>query len=122
MKHAMSSRRPAAAIAIAALAAAAAVATAHTAGGTSPNAADRVRSAELARLRGAVDADRAAVGRLLAPDFQLIDVLGSPESRADYLANIGGRVDFLALTPLSPIRVRLYGTTAVARYQAAFEV
>jgi|SoiMethySBSTD1v2_1073268.scaffolds.fasta_scaffold1284217_2 hypothetical protein len=85
-------------------------------------AADQIRQAEQTLLRAAVDADSAAAGRLLAPDFQLIDPFGAPESRKAYLDTIAGDVDFVTLKPLSPIRVRLYGNAALARFQEAFEV
>jgi hypothetical protein len=34
--------------------------------------------------------DTHTAGALLGPGFQLIDVTGAPETRADYLAAIGG--------------------------------
>ena len=49
-------------------------------------------------------------------------MLGGAETRSDYLANIGGGIDFVSVKPVSPIRVRLYGRTAVVRFQAAFVV
>jgi Domain of unknown function (DUF4440) len=85
-------------------------------------AADQVRRAEQTLLRAAVDADSAAASRLLASDFQLIDPFGAPESRKAYLDTIAGDVDFVTLKPLTPIRVRLYGNAALARFQEAFEV
>ena len=84
--------------------------------------ADQIREAVLARLQAAVDADSAAAGRLLAPDFQLIDPFGAPESRGTYLHTIGGDVDFVTLKTLTPIRVRLYRNVALARYQEAFDI
>jgi hypothetical protein len=85
-------------------------------------AANQIRQAVQTLLRAAVDADSAAAGRLLAPDFQLIDPFGAPESRKAYLDTIAGDVDFVTLKPLSPIRVRLYGNAALARFQEAFEI
>jgi hypothetical protein len=35
---------------------------------------------------------------------------------------VGGGVDFVKLKPVSAIKVRIYGNTAVARFQEAFEV
>jgi hypothetical protein len=49
-------------------------------------------------------------------------VLGVAETRSDYLATIGGAVDFVTIKPVSAIKVHLYGNTAVARFQEAFEV
>ncbi|HEY1320246.1 MAG TPA: nuclear transport factor 2 family protein [Streptosporangiaceae bacterium] len=90
--------------------------------GTARSAADQVRTAERMLLRAAVDGDTHAAGALLAPDFQLIDVTGTPETRADYLANIGGGVDFVTLKPIKPISVRVYGGNAVARVKLRFKV
>lgn len=61
-------------------------------------------------------------GALLAPGLQLIDVTGTRETRADYLANIGGGVDFVTLQPIKPISVRVYGDNAVARVKLRFKV
>jgi phosphoglycolate phosphatase-like HAD superfamily hydrolase len=58
--------------------------------GTPRSAADQVRTAERTLLRAAVDGDTHTAGALLGPGFQLIDVTGAPETRADYLAAIGG--------------------------------
>ena len=49
-------------------------------------------------------------------------VTGTSETRADYLANIGGGVDFVTLTPIKPISVRLLGNNAVARVELKFKV
>ena len=68
----------------------AAYATASANTGTGRSAADQVRTAERTLLRAAVDADTHTAGRLLAPGFQLIDVTGTANTRADYLATIGG--------------------------------
>ena len=90
--------------------------------GTGRSAADQVRTAERTLLRAAVDGDTHTAGALLAPDLQLIDVTGSPETRADDLANIGGGVDFVTLKPIKPISVRVYGDHAVARAKLKFKV
>ena len=90
--------------------------------GTGGSAADQVRTAERTLLRAAVDGDTHTAGALLAPDLQLIDVTGTAETRADYLANIGGGIDFVALQPIEPISVRVYGNTAVARLKLNFKV
>jgi len=86
------------------------------------SAVAQVRTAERTLLRAMVDADTAAAGRLLAPDFQLIDVLGEPETRSDYLATLGGGIDYVTVTPVSPIRVRLRGNTAATRFEVIFVV
>jgi hypothetical protein len=90
--------------------------------GTARSAADQVRTAERTLLRAAVDGDIQTAGALLAPDLQQIDVTGTPETRADYLATIGGGVDFATLKPIKPISVRVYGNHAVARVKLKFKV
>ena len=84
--------------------------------------ADQVRTAERTLLRAAVDGDTHTAGALLASDFQQIDVTGTPETRADYLANIGGGVDFVTLRPVKPISVRVHGAIAIARVKLKFKV
>jgi Domain of unknown function (DUF4440) len=99
-----------------------AAATPAASAGTARSAADQVRAAERALLRAAVNGDTHTAGALLASDFQLIDVTGTPETRADYLAGIGGGVDFVTLKPIKPISVRLLGNNAVARVKLKFKV
>jgi Domain of unknown function (DUF4440) len=98
------------------------VATANASAGTGRSAADQVRSAERTLLRAAVDGDTHTAGTLLAPDLQLIDVTGTAETRADYLASIGGGVDFVTIQPIGPISVRVHGDSAVARVELKFKV
>jgi hypothetical protein len=90
--------------------------------GTGRSAADQVRTAERTLLRAAVNGDTHTAAALLAPDLQQIDVTGTPETRADYLATIGGGVDFVTLKPIKPISVRVYGDNAVARVKLRFKV
>ncbi len=90
--------------------------------GTARPAADQVRTAERTLLRAAVDGDTRTARALLAPDLQQIDVTGTAETRADYLANIGGGVDFVTLKPIKPISVRVRGDNAVARVKLRFKV
>jgi len=90
--------------------------------GTATSAADQVRTAERTLLRAAVAGDTRTAGALLAPNLQLIDVTGTSETRADYLANIGGGIDFVTLKPIKPISVRLLGNDAVARVKLKFKV
>jgi hypothetical protein len=58
---------------------------------------------------------------LLAPDFQLIDVTGAPETRADYLASIGAKI-FVRLELAARISVRVHGPSAVASVKLHFKV
>ena len=99
-----------------------AYATANANTGTGRSTADQVRTAERTLLRAAVDGDTHTAGTLLAPDLQLIDVTGTAETRADYLATIGGGIDFVTLKPIGPISVRVHGDSAVARVKLKFKV
>jgi ketosteroid isomerase-like protein len=90
--------------------------------GTGGSAADQVRTVERTLLRAAVNGDTHTAGALLAPGFQQIDVTGTPETRADYMANIGGGIDFVTLKPIEPIAVRVHGDSAVARVKLRFKV
>jgi ketosteroid isomerase-like protein len=101
---------------------AAAIATPIATAGSASSPADQVRTAERSLLHAVVAHDTHAAGALLAPDFQLIDVTGTPETRAEYLANIGGQIDFVIDNPVSPIRVRLHGNSAVARVKLHLKV
>lgn len=103
------------------LAVAAAAAASRTAGRATTSTPDQVRTVVRTLAQAAVDGDTAKARPLLAPDFQLVDVLGTSETREQYLATIGGAVDFVAIKVVSPIKVRVCGNTAVARYQEAFE-
>jgi hypothetical protein len=96
-------------------------ATARPAAGQA-RTADQVRTAERTLLRAAVHGDTHTAGALLASDFQQIDVTGTLETRADYLATIGGGVDFVTLKPIKPISVRVYGDVAIARVKLRFKV
>jgi uncharacterized protein DUF4440 len=106
--------------AAASIANAAATPVAHA--GTARSAANQVRTAERTLLRASVAGDTRTAGALLAPDLQQIDVTGAPQTRADYLATIGGGVDFVTLKPLKPISVRVFGNHAVTRVNLKFKV
>jgi Domain of unknown function (DUF4440) len=99
-----------------------AVATPIAIAGTASSPADQVRTAERALFRAVVAHDTHAAGALLAPDFQLIDVTGTAETRAEDLTNIGGQIDFVKENPVSPIRVRVHGESAVARVKVHLKV
>jgi Domain of unknown function (DUF4440) len=100
----------------------AAYATASANTGTERSAADQVRTAERTLLRAEVNGNTLTAGRLLARDFQLIDVTGTANTRADFLAAIGGGVDFVTLKPIEPISVRVHGDSAVTRVKLKFKV
>ena len=84
--------------------------------------ADQLRAIERARLRSLVDADVATARRLHADDFELINPVGGTLSKEQYLRDIAsGELDYLEWEP-GEIRVRLYGDSAVIRYQAHLRV
>ena len=86
------------------------------------DAADQLRAIERARLRSLVDADVATARRLHADDFELINPVGGTLSKEQYLRDIAsGDLDYLEWEP-GEIRVRLYGKSAVIRYQAHLKV
>ena len=97
-------------------------ATAHQTAHAANSPANQIRAAERTLFRAAVDGDTHTAGPLLAPDLQLIDVTGTAETRADDLANIAGAIDFVTIKPVSPIRVRVHGNSAVARVELLFKV
>jgi hypothetical protein len=100
----------------------AAAATQHRIAPAASSAVDQVRAAERTVLRAEVNANTKTLRAVLAPNFQLIDVTGSAESRSVFFSVIGGPVDFKQLKPLTPIHVRVYGNAAVARVKLAFKV
>ena len=84
--------------------------------------ADQLRAIERARLRSLVDADLATARRLHADDFELITPVGGTLSKEEYLRRISsGELDYLEWEPVE-IRVKLYGDSAVIRYQAHLRV
>ncbi len=84
--------------------------------------ADQLRAIERQRLRSLVDADVATASRLHADDFQLINPRGGTLSKEQYLRDVAsGDLNYLEWEP-GEIRVRLYGNSAVIRYQARLRV
>ena len=82
-----------------------------------------IRSIERQRLRALVEADIATARRLHADDFELISPSGSVYSKERYMREIeSGVLDYKTWDP-AKIIVRLYGDTAVIRYDdVGFEV
>ena len=84
--------------------------------------ADKLRAIERERLRALVDADIPTASRLHADDFELINPRGGTLSKEQYLRDIAsGDLNYLEWEP-GEIRVRLYGKSAVIRYQARLRV
>ena len=84
--------------------------------------AEQLRAVERARLRSLVEADVETARRLHADDFELINPAGGTLSKEQYLKDVAsGELDYLEWEP-AEIRVRLYGDSAVLRYQAHLRV
>jgi hypothetical protein len=84
--------------------------------------ADAIRAIERTRVQALVEGDLETARPLHADDFQLITPLGDCLTKEQYLGAIdSGVVDYLVWDPQT-IEVRLYGSTAVIRYQSQLEV
>ena len=84
--------------------------------------ADQLRAIERQRLRALVDGDMTTASRLHADDFELINPRGGTLSKEQYLRDVAsGDLNYLEWEP-GEMRVRLYGNSAVIRYQAHLKV
>jgi hypothetical protein len=82
-----------------------------------------VRATERARLHALVEADVTVARRLSSDDLQVINPAGGVLGLEEYLAAVAsGDIDYLVFEPASPMVVRLYGPTAVIRFQANFDL
>lgn len=85
--------------------------------------AELVRATERARLQALVEADVTVARRLSSEDLQVINPAGGVLGLDEYLGAVAsGDIDYLVFEPTSPIVVRLYGPTAVIRFQANFDL
>src|SRR5215207_9187769 len=83
---------------------------------------ERLRATERERLRALVSGDVARAAQLHADDFQLINPLGGALSKDQYLGGISsGQIRYLHWEP-EAIVVRVYGDTAMIRYQSELEI
>jgi hypothetical protein len=87
-------------------------------GNTTANA---VRATELQRLRALLGHDLDTARRLHADDFELVNPLGETVSKEAYIDS-GDAFAYTAWKPVSPIRVRVHGDSAVIRYQSEIEL
>jgi hypothetical protein len=88
------------------------------AAGSPPATANLIRGLERERIRALVAGDTARAGVLHAEDFQLVNPIGSTQSRAEYLGGVAsGALDYAAWEPDS-IAVRMYGEAAVLHYRS----
>lgn len=84
-----------------------------------PHVADLLRATERERLRALVAADLDAARPLHADDFQLITPAGGVLTKTQYLEGVAaGYLNYRVWEPDPDIDVRLYGPSAVIRYQA----
>jgi ketosteroid isomerase-like protein len=108
-------------VVLALVVAAGVAAASQAAGGESQ--ADRLRAIETDRLAAVVAGDTAAAGRVMAPDFQLINPAGATASRDEFLGLLdAGVIDFAVSEPSGPIEVRMSGDSATLRYPHSFDL
>jgi hypothetical protein len=80
-----------------------------------------LRATERQRLHALLHHDLDTAQRLHADDFELINPLGETVSREDYIDS-GAAFAYKVFRPISPIRVRVHGDSAVIRYKAVIEI
>lgn len=76
-----------------------------------------IRATERRRLRALLEHDFDTASKLHADDFELIDTLGEVVSREDYIDS-GAAFQYTVWKPITPIRVRVHGDSAVIRYES----
>jgi hypothetical protein len=79
-----------------------------------------VRATERQRLRALLGNDLDTAQKLHADDFELINPSGETESRDAYIDS-GSAFSYTEFKPISPIRVRVHGDSAVIRYESEIE-
>lgn len=82
--------------------------------------ADMVRAIERQRLRALLGHDFDTAEKLHADDFELINPLGEVVSKDAYLG--GDAFSYTVWKPISPIRVRVHGDSAVIRYESDLQI
>jgi hypothetical protein len=80
-----------------------------------------IRATERQRLRALLEHDFDTANKLHADDFELINPLGETVSKEDYIDS-GAAFAYKAWKPISPIRVRVHGDSAVIRYESEIEL
>jgi ketosteroid isomerase-like protein len=88
--------------------------------GTAADAA-AVRATEQQRLRALLHDDLETASRLHADDFELINPLGETSSKEAYIDS-GEAFAYTIWKPISPMRVRVHGDSAVLRYESELEI
>jgi hypothetical protein len=80
-----------------------------------------IRATERQRLRALLKHDFDTANKLHADDFELINPLGEAVSKEDYIDS-GDAFAYKVWKPISPIRVRVHGDSAVIRYESEIEI
>jgi Domain of unknown function (DUF4440) len=80
-----------------------------------------IRATERQRLRALLEHDFDTANKLHADDFELINPLGEAVSKEDYIDS-GAAFAYKVWKPISPIRVRVHGDSAVIRYESEIEI
>jgi hypothetical protein len=76
-----------------------------------------IRATERQRLHALLKHDFDTANKLHAVDFELINPSGEVVSREDYIDS-GAAFEYTVWKPISPIRVRVHGDSAVIRYES----
>jgi ketosteroid isomerase-like protein len=90
-------------------------------GATADSTAAVVRNVERQRLQALLKHDLDTAEKLHAPDFELINPLGETESKEAYIDS-GAAFAYTIWKPISPMRVRVHGDSAVIRYESDLEI
>ncbi len=80
-----------------------------------------IRATERQRLHALLKHDFDTANKLHADDFELINPSGEVVSREDYIDS-GAAFEYTVWKPISPIRVRVHGDSAVIRYESEIEI
>jgi Domain of unknown function (DUF4440) len=99
----------------------------HTRSSAEPTAASAqttanfIRATERQRLHALLHHDIDTAQKLHASDFELINPLGQTFSKEAYIDS-GDAFAYAEFKPVSPIRVRVHGDSAVIRYESEIEL
>jgi hypothetical protein len=122
MKHVTSIRLTAAPAVTAALVAAGCGGEDSPKAGTAAEqTANVVRATERQRLQALLENNLDVAEKLHADDFELINPLGETVSKEAYIDS-GDAFAYTLWKPISPIRVRVHGDSAVIRYESDLEI
>jgi Domain of unknown function (DUF4440) len=95
----------------------------RSSGSSATASAAEVRALEVTRLKALVAADLPILRRIHANDFELVTADGSVLTKSGALDAVGtGDLDYLTFSPVSEIRVRVHGDSAMVRYKSRIDV